>query len=85
MREIPLGDGAEPARVERPLAEGTALDLGQLRGVGPADVAAARALGGLDVAPDVVAGGANGAAAEALDGERVHAGTIGFRRARALP
>ena len=80
-----LADGAKAARGERAFAQDLARGLGQLDRLRPADVAAARALGGLDVAPDVVTGPTLRSAAEALDDNRVHGGSIGLLRGSALP
>jgi hypothetical protein len=68
------------------LAPGLAiLGLGRLRHGGPAEIAALRALGRLEVAEPVAAGDPGGPAVEAFDDERLHPRVNRRRAAEAAP
>jgi len=80
-----LRDGREPARDALALTRRAALCLGHLEHGRPPEVAALGALGGLEVLEAVAPSNARGAALETLDGEGVHARSIGVAPASRFP
>jgi hypothetical protein len=78
LRARRLGDRREVTLDERPLARLAALGLlRHLEHRRPAEIAARRALGGLEVLVAVATGHAGAVALEAFDDERFHTRSIG--------